>query len=173
MKYDLHSPCGNCPFRTDCLPGWLRRGAAIRIIDSLFGHESGPFPCHKTLLYQDVQEYTDDGVGSGEGPVRTENTRHCAGALILMRKIGQDSECVQLAERLGPILGETLYEPHLLNLDAPVFNSIQEFLDHHTRADDPREQADLHPMGLRRDVSARATFQQNDLQGDPSCAPIA
>lgn len=41
-----HKPCSNCPFRTDCLKGWLGAERIKEIIDS----ES--FVCHKNTDLQ-------------------------------------------------------------------------------------------------------------------------
>jgi len=50
---------------------------------------------------------------------------HCAGALIVMHKSGCVGALQQVAERLG------LFDPSLLNMDAPVFPSLKAWVEAH------------------------------------------
>ena len=103
--YRLVSPCAHCPFRND-IPPFLTRARVREIQRSL---ECGEFPCHETVTYDE-----DDG----EYVPRDE--AHCAGALILKEKLGESSQMMRIAERLG------MYDPRKLKLDAPVYDSFDE-----------------------------------------------
>lgn len=108
MKYDLKKPCGNCPFRTDCLPGWLGEESAERIATAITDLQQ-TFSCHKT----------------DRGANKEETTQHCGGALIMLEKMGQPNQMMRIAERLG------FYDRSKLDMNAPVFDDTQEFIDHH------------------------------------------
>jgi hypothetical protein len=111
--YRLTTPCANCPFRTDVKP-YLRPERVEEMQESLTRSE---FPCHKTLDYSKLGE---DDVGYGEG---YEKHGHCAGALILLEKIGEPSQMMRICERIG------LYDPRKLDMDAPVFDSWEEMIE--------------------------------------------
>jgi hypothetical protein len=103
-QYAMTSPCPQCPFRSD-IPPFLT-AARVREIDQSLVR--GEFPCHKTV------EYDDDGE-----PIRhVTNESHCAGALILLEKIGRPSQMMRIAGRLG------MYDRRKLNMAAPVFESF-------------------------------------------------
>lgn len=103
--YSLRTPCSNCPFRKDVDP-YLRPGR-VREIER--GLERGEFPCHKTT------------VSDGDGGMRaTEDSVHCAGALILMVKEDRSSQMMRIAHRLG------MFKPEELDMDAPVYDSFDE-----------------------------------------------
>lgn len=104
--YDMTSPCPKCPFRSD-IPAFLTAARVREIEESL---KRAEFPCHQTLDYE-----TDDGE-----PVETKNTKHCAGALILLEKLERPSQMMRICERIG------LYDRRKLKMDAPVFDSFRE-----------------------------------------------
>ena len=108
MQYDLTEPCDNCPFRTDKL-FYLGVGRAEEIAGSL---DRSTFACHKTTRFNDDGEHT---------PHKKE--KHCAGALIMLEKEEQPSQMMRIAERLG------MYDMRKLNMDAPVYESREEFID--------------------------------------------
>ncbi len=115
MKFDLTQPCSECPFRTDCLQGWLGKSRAAEIADSI--KNGSTFPCHKTT------EFDDEGESIGVGE------QHCAGALILLDKSVPNgtgsSNILRIAMRLR------IFDPDKLKIDAPVFATFEEFVDHH------------------------------------------
>lgn len=109
MNFDLKTPCNQCPFRRDCPPRWLGHKRAAQIAGSL--DEGKTFTCHKT----------------GRAPGRSDE-QHCAGALIVLKKAqGGFSGNISLAIALG------LFDYRALDLDAPVFNTFEEFIRHHER----------------------------------------
>ncbi len=105
--YKLVSPCANCPFRTDVRP-YLTRDRVREIARSLVRSE---FPCHKTVTYDEDGE-----------PVPSRSQSHCAGALILLEKLGQPSQMMRIAERLG------MYDARKLDMSAAVFDSFEDMV---------------------------------------------
>lgn len=110
MKFDLTSPCGNCPFRYD-RPGYLSADRVAEITDALFGGST--FSCHKL-------NDTDEDGEVYEGP----EAQHCAGALIFLEANETSNQLMRVAERLG------LYDSSKLNMDAPVFTDTDAMQDH-------------------------------------------
>lgn len=97
MKYDLTTPCDECPYLKK-----LKRGFTIARLRSLAGE--GSFHCHKTGS-QDEE--------SGDF-IPTENSQHCAGMLIFFEKRNSPNQMMRIAERIG------MYDRTKLNMKAPV-----------------------------------------------------
>jgi hypothetical protein len=109
VKYDMTSPCPRCPFRTDITP-YLTPGRVREITTALL-RQNATFTCHKTTVAgEEAEDGTHDMV---DGP----NARHCAGALIMIEKMGYAHQMMRIAERLG------MYDASRLNMDAPVYES--------------------------------------------------
>jgi hypothetical protein len=103
MKYDLATPCNLCPFRNDA--------KRLPVHPSvLAGMASGEFCCHKTGV-------ANDETGEIEP---TDESQHCAGALIFLEKIEQPHQMMRICERLG------LYDRTKLKMDAPVIELPEE-----------------------------------------------
>lgn len=111
--YGLTTPCANCPFRADIKP-YLHPERVEEIQEGL---ERGEFPCHKTTTLE------DDADGEGTHRTDTDKEMHCAGALILKEKLGESSQMMRIAERLG------MYDYTKLDMDAPVYDSWEEMID--------------------------------------------
>lgn len=109
MKFDLKSPCRNCPFRSD-VPFYLHPDRVIEITDGLF-KQNQTFACHKTVDYDDE--------GDGRHSTNSDKEQHCAGALIMMEKqrATNDNFMLRLAQSFG------LYDVTQLKLDAPVYDT--------------------------------------------------
>lgn len=103
MKYDLRKPCDLCPFRNDEKRLYVHP-------ETLEGMASGEFCCHKT---GEVDEETGD-------IEPTEESQHCAGALIFNEKRGQPHQMARICERLR------MFDPSKLDMGAPVFADIDE-----------------------------------------------
>lgn len=121
MRFDLKTPCENCPFRTDATAIRFRtRERAEEIEESAYRNG---FPCHKTAEYR---EEDDCGIGEEDGYVFRENgkTQHCIGALIMFASDGYDSTP-------GINNDDDLMERIMARVDpkAPVFESVADFLD--------------------------------------------
>lgn len=84
MKYGLTTPCDQCPFLKK-----MKRGFTMRRLYDLIGN--GSVHCHKTGKHDEE---------SGDF-VATENSHHCAGALIFLEKRNQPNQMMRIAERLG------------------------------------------------------------------------
>jgi len=109
MKMDLKKPCSNCPFRNDIKP-YLTFDRAEEILDGLINQQQS-FSCHKT------NDFIDDDA------IETENTQHCAGALILLEKLELPNQWMRIAERIG------CYDRHKLKMDSPVYEDEHEMLE--------------------------------------------
>ena len=94
MNFNVTSPCGNCPFRTDT-PISLRPGRMAGILKDVLWNDK-TFACHKTT--------------NGK---RREHSA-CAGSLICHEKAGKPNWLYRFANGLG------LYDPKKLNMSAPV-----------------------------------------------------
>lgn len=113
--YSMTTPCSNCPFRNDVKP-YIREDRVREIEDSLV---RGEFPCHKTT--------EDDGDGDRRA---TDESIHCAGALILMIKEDRSSQMMRISHRLG------MFDPEKLDMNAPVYDSFDEMADAAAEAED-------------------------------------
>lgn len=109
--YSMTTPCSNCPFRNDVKP-YIREDRVREIEDSL---ARGEFPCHKTT---EPDEDDEDG-----GRRATDDSIHCAGALILMVKEDRSSQMMRISHRLG------MFDPEKLDMDAPIYDSFDEMAD--------------------------------------------
>lgn len=111
MKFDLETPCANCPFRSDVKP-FIRPERAVELV----GVPS--FPCHKTVDYRN----------SSSGEV-TEQSQMCAGYMILHENENSPTQMMRIAERLG------VYDPENLDPDAQVYASFEDFIEAHRSAE--------------------------------------
>lgn len=116
MKYDMTKPCEHCPFRTDCLKGWLGEARAEEIAESITDLQQ-VFPCHKTTGEED-----DEG-----NHVPHADEQHCAGAMILLEKLNRPNQMMRICERLR------IYDRSKLDMKAPVFDEVEEFIEHHAK----------------------------------------
>jgi hypothetical protein len=116
MNYTMTAPCPKCPFRTDVEP-FLRRERAEEIADVLV-RQQGHFQCHATVDYSDPDD-------EGHGRADTRNAQHCAGALIMLERMGRPNQMMRIAERLG------MYDRTRLDMAAPVFASARVFVAAH------------------------------------------
>lgn len=118
MRFDLKTPCKNCPFRTDATAiRFACRERAEEIEESAYRNG---FPCH---LSAELEEETDFHEG-GYVFDQLGKTQHCVGALIMHINDGFDSTP-------GTGNDPDLFERLAARLDfkAPVFDSVEAFLD--------------------------------------------
>lgn len=114
MRFDLKTPCKNCPFRTDetairfaCLE------RAEEIENSAYRHG---FPCH---LSAEIDE-DDDEAGYEFG----DNTQHCAGALMMFARHGDGTvPFMHMSEKRKDAILDRL------DWTAPVFETENDFLE--------------------------------------------
>lgn len=96
MKFDMKTPCKDCPFLVGSSTNQtLREGRLEEIVDGI--RSDGTFQCHKTL-----EENIED--------------QHCAGALVFIEREGTPNNMVRVAERLG------LYDHKKLDMEAPIID---------------------------------------------------
>ena len=119
MRYDLKTPCKNCPFRCDATRIVFRgRERAEEIEEQAYRRG---FPCH---LSAEVVEDEDTPDGESGGYYAAEETQHCIGYIIMKLNEGMDTEWPgvdndsDLIERLA----------QQVNLAAPVFACTEEFV---------------------------------------------
>lgn len=101
MKYSMTTPCPECPFLD--LPN-MRSTFSMRRLEEF---ASGEFPCRKSA------EAREDEDG-GSSYVATDESVHCAGALIFNERREMPHQMMRICERLG------FYDMTTLNMDAPV-----------------------------------------------------
>lgn len=122
----MTSPCPNCPFRTDIKP-FLNRARATEIADSLTRQQQ-TFQCHATIDYHNAD---DDGNGRSD----TANAQHCAGAMIMLERMGRPNQMMRICERIG------MYDRSRLDMDAPVFSSPKAFISAQSQRKSAKETA--------------------------------
>lgn len=123
-SYRLVSPCKDCPFRSDLpahLKGWLGRERATQIARSLFTLGQ-TFQCHKTTEHNEDDE---------DGYKLKGCEFQCAGASIMQIKLDCQSQWMQVAQRMG--YKKETEAIKRLDLDAPVFDSPEAFIEFHSR----------------------------------------
>lgn len=117
MKFDLKTPCKNCPFRNDATRiTFSCEERAEEIAETAYRNG---FPCHLSAAL------IEDEDGENGGFVEGENTQHCAGAIIMFLKDGND--CGWPGIDNDQELAETLESQ--MDMKAPVFESEQAFIE--------------------------------------------
>lgn len=107
--FNLKTPCGQCPFRTD--NGFILTNERVEeITGSLMAGKS--FACHKTVDYSD----------EGERTTYHDGEMHCAGALIMLEHENKPNQIMRIGERLR------FYDHKQLKMDAPVFKSVKDMI---------------------------------------------
>lgn len=115
MKFDLKTPCKNCPFmNTKDGIKFSCRERAEEIEEQAYRHG---FPCHLSAV--DTSDKDEDG-----GFVFGSDTQHCAGALLVFLKDGYDGNVPfeNLSERMQDRIRDRL------NWNAPTYDSVEAFL---------------------------------------------
>lgn len=136
MKYELTRPCAKCPFRSD-IPSYI---SPARVREIEYTLDRGEFPCHETCDYDHEDE---DGMPFGR---ETEQSQHCAGALILLEKEERPSQMMRIMERLR------MYDRTKLDMSAPVHDTFDAMVDHcfvprKRRRKQKHSSASKHPKG--------------------------
>ncbi|WP_121616827.1 hypothetical protein [Virgibacillus halodenitrificans] len=98
MKFDLKTPCKDCPFiKGSSTNITLAEGRIEEIVDDI--RDGMTFTCHKTL----------------EKPKREQ--QHCGGALIFLEKESRPNQMMRIAERIG------VYDHRKLNMEADLIDN--------------------------------------------------
>jgi hypothetical protein len=108
MKFEMTTPCDQCPFTTGPKAVRLSVARAREIYASITTYDA-PFPCHKTL------DYDDDDAEEDADVCVPADAQHCAGAMIMLERMNRPNQMMRIAERLG------LYDRSRLQMTAPVF----------------------------------------------------
>lgn len=80
MKFDLKTPCGNCPFKVKTIP-YISTERAEEISLGIMNGKT--FTCHKTTDLPDIKQ------------------QHCAGAMLFLEKQNNPNQMMRIAERFG------------------------------------------------------------------------
>jgi len=107
MKFTLREPCAGCPFRKD-IPIEFWNGRIAEMVEAVLEKEV-TFVCHKTNAFDGQGELAD-----------SNKTQLCAGAMIILEKLGRRTREMQEALDRGE------YDPARLNLSAPVYAGKEE-----------------------------------------------
>ena len=102
----LTKPCAQCPFRTDIKP-FLNRERAQELAIHLI-KEQRSFTCHKTINYDGCRDRSKE--------------EQCAGAMIMLMKMGKPNQLMQVMSRLGAV------NLNKLDLSEPVFDTADDFI---------------------------------------------
>lgn len=117
MKYNVITPCSQCPFVRGGIE--LHPGRARELSSMMLNSQGGTFPCHKTLDY----DVPDDHEAR-----ETDYTAHCAGALIFAEKNKNATQMMRIAERFGLYNYKALMDPaNQANIDR-VFDTAHEMV---------------------------------------------
>lgn len=122
MRFDLKTPCKNCPFRTDeTAIRFSCRERAEEIEESAYRNG---FPCH--LSATDTSDEDEESGGFVFDP--SGKTQHCIGAIMMHMADGYSSTP-------GTGNDEDLFDRISSRMDtrAPVFDSVTAFLDASTK----------------------------------------
>lgn len=117
MRFDLTTPCTNCPFRSDETRITFRNRERAAEIEE-HAYRNG-FPCHVSA------NVNEDPVHGEETFVFGENTQHCAGFILMQphEHSGSPWPGINNDEKLLERLEERM------DWDAPVFHNADEFMD--------------------------------------------
>ena len=117
MRYDLKTPCKNCPFRSDeTRIKFACRERAEEIEEQAYRHG---FPCHLSAILIEDDDTFDGGFVAGP------NTQHCIGYILMKIHEGCDSEWPGIDN--DDTLIDRLYDR--LDHNAPVFETTEEFFE--------------------------------------------
>lgn len=179
MDFKLKRPCKNCPFRTDCLEGWLGRSRAEEIIDAITTQQQ-TFSCHATVDYGKFDE--DDECGGERAGPAPKGEQHCAGALLMLDQSGAGiGQLARIAERLGK------FDLDSVEGADQVFTTLDDFIRHHAGPDEPESAEPCNtvdmdceaPAGFASGGSAVSNFIEEGLTspcegcGEEVCDPCS
>lgn len=137
VQYNRKLPCNACPFRPNSLPGWLGDYAPAEIIDCI--RYEIPFYCHQeienlpqsgTIDLETAQLNAEaNGYDMEDWRMHLDAINHCAGALIMAKKMAKLPRDRRASNAVKNI-----------SLNAPVFQTPEDFIDYHTKKNRPERQ---------------------------------
>lgn len=99
MKFDLKTPCKDCPFiKGSATNTTLAEGRLDEIVEDI--SYGAHFICHKTL------------------ELPSNDQQHCAGALIYLERDDNPNQMMRIAERLG------MYDRRKLDMGANIIERV-------------------------------------------------
>lgn len=108
----MHTPCKDCPFRTD-IDFYLPRDRRQNIADTVIMGDAG-FPCHKTVNYRRNER------------VDTHEESPCIGALKMIENVRGDASA-SLYGRLAHMVGKV--DLNKISDEVPVYESVEDFVN--------------------------------------------
>ena len=118
---DMVRPCPKCPFRND-IPAYLRPGR-VQDLQTVMVDQDGYFSCHETTISVENDETGESE--TTEGP----NAQHCAGAMILLHKMGMPNQMMRIEVRLRSRKRELDQDNPLgLDLSSPVYGTFEDMI---------------------------------------------
>ncbi len=106
MNFNLKKPCKDCPFLKS-KERFLCDSRYKEIAEDLVNDKS--FSCHKT------NDFDSEGMA-----IETTKTEHCAGALIMLEKMDNPNQFMNIGRFFG------LYDPSNLDMNSDVYDSFNE-----------------------------------------------
>lgn len=98
MKFDLKTPCKDCPFIVGSSTNiTLAEGRLDGIVEDIRADQT--FTCHKSL------------------ELPADKQQHCAGALIFLEREENPNQMMRIAERIG------VYDYRKLNMDVDLIEN--------------------------------------------------
>jgi hypothetical protein len=118
MKFGMKRPCDLCPFMRNGLKLTPARALEIggQIVDMQGRPGNGYFVCHKTAALDENDDYVAKSVTA------TQQSEHCAGALIFAEKQDVATQLMRIAERTNG------YDRTQLDMTADVYDSLEEMV---------------------------------------------
>lgn len=114
--YALKKPCANCPFLKEggieLSPGRLQG-----IVDDLVSGEATSFLCHKTTHHPTAGGECVEDEDGNERYLASGLEQQCAGSLILLEKMGHQTQLMQIMQRMGVYDPDQLQHCHDVVID--------------------------------------------------------
>jgi len=130
--YSLKKPCANCPFLKDKAKAIeLHPERVPDIVNDLLTGESTGFSCHKTVYHKKTGgKWVEDENGE-EHYEQSGNEKQCAGSLIVMQKLGVETQLMQVMRRLDVYkpddfkpFHDLIIEPEDIGVEKPKKNTV-------------------------------------------------
>jgi hypothetical protein len=126
LQFNLVTPCAECPFRRD-VPGYLSPARAQQIGDAIVSADES-FACHKTITVDHECQADEEEWDENWRPILDDRkAQFCAGALILLEKLGRPNRLPRIAIHLG------MWDPDKMRHSELVFDSVEEMVQHMVR----------------------------------------
>lgn len=124
--YSLKKPCANCPFLKDKEKAiQLHPSRVPGIVNELLTGEATSFSCHKTVYHPKTGGTVIEDEDGNEHYQSSGLEKQCAGSLIILEKMGKQTQLMQVMERLGQYKPEEFMEYKDLVIDPGDLESAE------------------------------------------------